>query len=80
MQQQVAFLNEKIDEEEQKEGIYAMRITSIAELSKFEKELMRVKSQQKANPSLDETLKSDRPSRVSIDIHETDIESVAFVM
>ncbi|KTD02243.1 hypothetical protein [Fluoribacter gormanii] len=80
LQQQVAFLNEKIDEEEQKEGIYAMRITSIAELSKFEKELMRVKSQQKANPSLDETLKSDRPSRVSIDIHETDIESVALVM
>ncbi|WP_199739204.1 hypothetical protein [Legionella qingyii] len=75
MQQQIAFLNEKIDEEEKKEGIYAMRISNVAELSKFEKEIMKVKSQQKANPSLDENRKSTKASGVSIDSTETVIQS-----
>ncbi|WP_454780493.1 hypothetical protein [Legionella sp. WA2022007384] len=81
LQQQVAFLYEKIDEEEKKEGIYALRITDVAELFKFENELMAVKAKEAAKPSRREIPKSNvLPSRVPIDIPDTKLESVTLVM
>lgn len=52
LKQQVAFLNEKIDEEEKKGGMYVMRITNPSELLEFEKRLsaINIKMKQKAQP------------------------------
>ncbi|OEH47424.1 hypothetical protein lpari_01592 [Legionella parisiensis] len=46
LKQQVAFLNEKIDEEQKKGGIYVMRITNPSELLEFEKQLSVIKMKQ----------------------------------
>ncbi|QLZ68254.1 hypothetical protein FOLKNPGA_01032 [Legionella sp. PC1000] len=50
LKQQVAFLNEKIDEEEKKGGMYVMRITNPSELLEFEKQLSTIQMMQKAKP------------------------------
>ncbi|WP_454785251.1 hypothetical protein [Legionella sp. WA2024007413] len=81
LQQQVAFLNEKIVEEGSKERVYALRITDMAQLVEFEKELMAVKSKQAVKGTLQVPSKSKVPlSPLSLDNHETVLESVTLVI
>ncbi len=85
LKQQIAFLNEKIDEEEQKSGVYAMRITNVAELFEFEKQLMAEKTQQKTILPPQSDLKSEELPKillpqVPVGISEPVKETVELVM
>lgn len=85
LKQQIAFLNQKIDEEEQKSGVYAMRITNVAELFEFEKQLMAEITKQKTILPPQSDLKSEELPKVTlpqvpVGISEPVKETVELVM
>ncbi|KTD72673.1 hypothetical protein [Legionella tucsonensis] len=79
LKQQVAFLNEKIDEEVKKGGVYMMRITNPYELLEFEKQLSTIKMKQEAKPFFQIDPKSSEIMHPQVD-RSDDVNKVEFVM